>query len=385
MADTEPTAARQDDIRTEEMVLNMGPQHPSTHGVLRVMIRTDGEIILDCEPMIGYLHRCYEKIAENVSYVQNVCYTDRMDYVMAMGNNLGFCLAVEKLLGIEEEIPERAQIIRTIVVELDRIASHLVAVGTYGLDVGAGTPFFWCFRDREEILRIFEEICGQRLNYNYVRPGGVAYDMQDYLPGKILDFLDVFEPHVDEIDGLLSYNGIFIQRTANVGILPLETALSYGITGPSLRASGLRRDLRKKPGYMLYDRFDFDVPVGTGVQGTVGDCWDRYWVRVQEMRESTKIVRQAIEQLPEGDFMSPKVKSVIRPPKGDAYHAVENARGELGFYVISDGSANPYRVKTRAPSFCNISVLPAISKGCMVADMVAIIGSLDIVLGEIDR
>jgi NADH-quinone oxidoreductase subunit D len=371
------------DIRTEEMLLNMGPQHPSTHGVLRVVVRTDGEIVLDCEPHIGYLHRCFEKIAENETYIQIVPHTDRMDYLMAMGNNLGYVLTVEKLMQLK--IPERAQYIRTIVVELNRIASHMIAIGTYGLDTGAITPFFFAWRDRERILKFLETICGQRLNYSYVRVGGVAYDLQDELVPEISKFLDEFERNLDEYDQLLSYNGIFIHRTACVGVLPLHTAIDYGVTGPSLRGSGLRRDLRKDRPYCIYDRFDFDVPVGTGEKGVIGDCWDRYMVRICECRESVKILRQAIKDLPPGEFNGYGIKKAIRPPKGDCYHAVENARGELGFWLVSDGTDKPLRLKARAPSFSNISVLPEISRGCMVADLIVIIGSLDIVLGEIDR
>lgn len=375
-----------DDIRTEEMVLNMGPQHPSTHGVLRVVIRTDGELVLESSTHVGYLHRSFEKVAENCTYIQIPPYTDRMDYVCAMANNLAYAGAVEKLAGLE--VPERARYIRVIVAELNRIASHLLALGTYGLDLGAVTPFLLAFRDREMVLKIFEKLCGQRLNYSYVRVGGVSFDVTDEILADIEKFCDYFEPgSVDELDRLLSTNGIFISRTANVGVLPLDLAIAYGVTGPSLRGSGLARDLRKDAPYEVYDRFAFEVPVGRGEVGQVGDCWDRYMVRVREMRESAKIVRQAIRALPPGEFPDKKTYRAVKPPKGEVYHKIEGARGEVGFYIVSDGSAKPYRIKARGPSFSNISVLDALVArgGCMVADMVAIIGSLDIVLGEVDR
>ena len=374
------------DIRTEEMLLNMGPQHPSTHGVFRVVIRTDGEMVLESESHIGYLHRCFEKCAEGNNYIQVVPYTDRMDYLCAMINNLGYAQAVEKLMKLK--VPERAEYIRVIVSELNRIASHLIAFGTYGMDIGAVTPFLYAWRDREMLLKIFEKICGQRLNYSYVRVGGVTFDLTDEILGDIDRFCSYFEPAViDEYDALLSYNGIFISRTANVGVLPLDLAISYGVTGPSLRGSGLKRDLRRDEPYGIYDRFQFEVPVGTGEMGTVGDCWDRYMVRVREMRECVKIVRQALKSISGGDFCDKKAFRAVKPPKGEVYHKVEGARGELGYYVVSDGGVKPYRVKARGPSFCNISVLDALtSRGdCMVADMVAIIGSLDIVMGEVDR
>ncbi len=375
-----------EDVRTEEMLLNMGPQHPSTHGVFRVVIRTDGELILETESHIGYLHRCFEKIAENVNYMQVVPYTDRMDYLCAMINNLGFAETTEKLMGLE--VPERAQYIRVIVAELNRIASHLLAFGTYGMDLGAITPFLHGFRDREKLLKIFEKTCGQRLNYTYVRVGGVAFDVTDEILKDIEDFCDYFEPAIiDEYDRLLSYNGIFISRTANVGVIPSEMAIGYGLTGPNLRGSGVKRDLRKDEPYSIYDRFSFDIPTGSGEQGTVGDCWDRYMVRIREMRESVNIVRQALRGIPGGPFIDKKASVKVKPPKGEVYHKVEGARGELGFHLVSDGSEIPYRLKTRGPSFCNISVLDALTtrSDVMLADMVAIIGSLDIVMGEVDR
>ncbi|HZN57511.1 MAG TPA: NADH-quinone oxidoreductase subunit D, partial [Planctomycetota bacterium] len=348
------------DIKTEEMLLNMGPQHPSTHGVFRVVVRTDGEMVLETESHIGYLHRCFEKVAENNNYLQVVPYTDRMDYLCAMANNLGYAQTVEKLMQLQ--VPERAEHIRVIVTELNRIASHLMAFGTYGMDIGAMTPFLYAFRDREMILKIFEKLCGQRLNYSYVRIGGVTFDITDEIVADIARFCEYFEPSIiKEYNDLLSYNGIFISRTANVGVLPVELAISYGVTGPSLRGSGLKRDLRKDEPSSIYDRFEFDVPVGTGEMGTIGDCWDRYMVRIREMTESVKIIRQALDALPPGEFCDKKAFRGVKPPKGEVYHKVEGARGEVGFYLVSDGTNKPYRVKARGPSFSNISVLDALT------------------------
>ncbi len=374
------------DVRTEEMLLNMGPQHPSTHGVFRVVVRTDGEMVLETESHVGYLHRCFEKCAEGNNYIQVVPYTDRMDYLCAIGNNLAYSQAVEKLLGLN--VPERAEYIRVIVMELNRIASHLISFGTYALDLGAITPFLHAWRDREKILKIFEKICGQRLNYSYVRVGGVSFDMTEETLRDAREFVDYFEPAViDEYDSLLSYNGIFISRTANVGVLGADMAINYGVTGPSLRGSGVARDLRRDEPYGIYDRFEFDVPVGSGEMGQLGDCWDRYMVRIREMRESCKIVRQALDGIPDGPFCDKKAYRAVKPKKGETYHKVEGARGEVGFYVVSDGTANPYRVKARGPSFNNISILDAMTADgtCMLADLVAIIGSFDIVMGEVDR
>ena len=372
------------DVRTQELQINMGPQHPSTHGVLRVALWIDGEIVTRADPDIGYLHRCAEKIGESVTNIQYVPYTDRYDYLAAMNNNLGYCLAVEKVA--EVEVPERAQYIRTIAVELNRIASHLMAVGTYGLDVGAFTPFFYAFREREEILRLLEWICGARLTYNFIRIGGVMRDAPDGWLADIQKFLDLFESRLDEFDILLTHNHIFVQRTANVGVIKLEDAIAYALTGPILRGSGLRFDLRREQPYLLYDRFEFDVPIGTGIKGQVGDCWDRYWVRILEMRESVRICRQAIAQLPAGEVMAKNVRHLAFKSKpGEGYLGTENPRGELGYYLISEGGPSSYRSRIRAPSFCNLSILEKLLPGTMLADAVAIIGSIDIVLGEVDR
>jgi NADH-quinone oxidoreductase subunit D len=343
-------------------------------------------MILESESHIGYLHRCFEKCAENLTYIQVVPYTDRLDYLSAMLNNLGYAQTVEKLSGIA--VPERAEHIRVIVAELNRIASHHLAFGCYGMDLGAITPFIYAFRDRERILKIFEKLCGQRLNYSYIRVGGVSCDVTDEILREIDDFCEDFEPKlIDEYDALLTYNGIFISRTANVGVIPGDAAIAHGLTGPNLRGSGVRRDLRVDEPYGIYDRFRFEIPVGTGEQGRVGDCWDRYMVRVREMRESTKIVRQALAKIPSGEHVDKKAFKAVKPPKGEVYHKIESSRGELGFHLVSDGTAKPYRLKVRGPSFCSLSVLDTLTKAgnCMVADMVAIIGSLDIVMGEVDR
>jgi NADH-quinone oxidoreductase subunit D len=369
-------------LKTEEMVLNMGPQHPSTHGVLRLELELEGELILNVRPHIGYLHRCFEKHCEAMTYPQVIPYTDRLDYLASMYNNFGYVVTMEKFLGIE--VPERVHYIRIIMGELQRIASHLVALGTYGVDIGAFTPFLYCFRDRELILSLFEMTCGARLLYNYMWVGGLSHDLHPDFVSKAKEFVRYFSPKIVELNNLLSFNKIFIDRTANVGILPLETAINYGITGPMLRASGLKFDLRKNDPYSLYDRFDYEIPVGTGENGTVGDCWNRYYVRIREMEESLKIVEQALEQLPEGDVQS-AIPKRIKPPVGSIYGRVENPKGELGYFIISDGSTNPVRVKVRGPSFVNLEVMNALCKGHLVADVITVLGSIDIVLGEVDR
>ena len=369
-------------FKTEEMVLNMGPQHPSTHGVLRLELVLEGEIIKDVIPHIGYLHRCFEKHAEAMTYPQVIPYTDRMDYLASMYNEFGYVVAMERLMGIQ--VPERVEYIRVIMGELQRIASHLVALGTYGADIGAFTPFLFCFRDREKILNLFEITCGARLLYNYMWIGGVSHDLHPDFIHLSKEFIKEFRPNLKELNDLLTFNQIFIDRTANVGVLPVETAINYGVTGPNLRASGVNWDLRKNDPYSIYDRFDFEIPIGKGEKGTAGDCWDRYYMRVREMEESLKIIEQALDQIPEGDIAS-AIPKRVKPPVGQVYARVENPRGELGYFIISDGSLNPYRVKVRAPSFVNMEVFGELCKGHMVADVVAILGSIDIVLGEIDR
>jgi NADH-quinone oxidoreductase subunit D len=370
-------------LKTDELILNMGPQHPSTHGVLRLELVLDGEIVVKVLPVVGYLHRCFEKHAEAMTYPQVVPYTDRMDYLASMNNNHGYVIAVERLMGIE--LPERVEYIRVIMAELQRIASHLVAIGTYGMDIGAFTPFLYCFRDREYILDIFERTCGARLLYNYMWVGGLSHDVYDGFARDVADFIRKFRPTVTEVNELLNYNKIFIERTANVGVLPADVAVNYGCSGPMLRGSGVDWDLRRDDPYSIYDRFDWQVCVGDGAAGSVGDSWDRHMVRVNEMEQSCRIIEQALEKLPaEGDVQS-AIPKRIRPPKGEIYTRVENPRGELGYYLISDGTGNPFRLKVRGPCFVNLSVIDEISRGHLIADLVAILGSIDIVLGECDR
>lgn len=370
-------------LKSDQMKVNMGPQHPSTHGVLRLEIETDGEIVTEVIPHVGYLHRCFEKHAESMTYPQVIPYTDRMDYVASMNNNLGYAIAVEKIIGLE--VPDRVEYIRVIMAELNRISSHLLAIGTYGLDIGSLTPFFLAFRERERILDFFEMTCGARLLYNYIWVGGLSHDLPDGFEADVREFLDRFEKVIVEVyNPLLTENQIFVKRTANVGILPKELAINYGVTGPNLRGSGVEWDLRRDDPYSIYDRFDFEIPVGHGEKGAVGDCWDRYMVRIHEMEESIKIIRQALDGLPEGDIWEAVPKN-IRVPKGEIYGRTETPRGELGYYLKSDGGKGPSRLKVRSPCFCTLSVIPELGRGTMIADLVAIIGSIDIVLGEVDR
>jgi len=366
----------------EEMILNMGPQHPSTHGVLRLELETDGEIVRRAVPHVGYLHRCFEKHAENVDYPGVIPYTDRMDYVASMNNSLGYALAVEKLMKLE--VNARVQTLRVIMAELNRIASHLLSIGTYAMDIGSFTPFLHCFREREKILDLFEWTCGARLLYNYNWVGGVSHDIPEGFVEKTREFLRQFAPVIPELDELLSYNKIFLERTARVGVISEAMALSYNITGPNLRGSGIRWDLRKDAPYSGYESYDFTVPVGIGKFGPLGSCWDRYYVRMREMEQSIKIIRQALDRLPEGDVQE-KVPKKVKPPKGETYGRTETPRGELGYYIVSDGGNNPYRVKVKSPCFTALSILPEIAKGEMVADIIALIGSIDIVMGELDR
>jgi len=382
MMEIEKNIESKSGLKTEEMILNMGPQHPSTHGVLRLELLLEGEIITKVIPHIGYLHRCFEKHAEAMTYPQIIPYTDRMDYLASMGNEFGYVLVVEKLLGIE--VPQGVEYIRVIMAELQRIASHLVALGTYGADIGAFTPFLFAFRDREKILNLFEITCGARLLYNYIWVGGLSHDLHPNFVALAKEFVPYFRPKIKEFNELLSFNKIFIDRTANVGILPAETAVNYGISGPMLRGSGFKWDLRRNDPYSVYPKLNFDIPVGKGEMGTIGDSWDRYYVRVLEMEESLKIIEQALDQLPEGDVTS-AIPKRIKPPVGQVYARVENPRGELGYFIISNGTPNPFRVKVRAPSFVNLGIMDVLCRGDMVADVVAILGSVDIVLGEVDR
>lgn len=385
--DLDADRIRQDDLPTEEMLVNMGPQHPATHGVLRVVLRTDGEMVLEAVPHIGYLHRCAEKIGECVQPYQFVPYTDRMDYLAGMNNNMAFALAVEKLTGLEAEITPRAKYIRVIFAELNRIASHLVAIGTYGLDLGAFTPFLYCFREREYILDMFENTCGARLTYSYITIGGVTQDVPDNFIDVCTEFLDYFEPKIPEYNNLLSYNHIFVKRTGNVGVISAADAIEYGLTGPVLRGSGVNFDLRKAKPYGGYEEFEFSIPFGDGRKGRTGDCWDRYFVRMCEMEESCRIIRQGLEKLrgTAGQETLHKKGKTIKLPEDEIYLEIENPRGQLGFYVRGDGGAIPARVKARGPSFCNLCVTEKVGKNVLLGDMAAIIGSIDVVMGEVDR
>jgi len=361
----------------DEIVINMGPQHPSTHGVLRVKLRLDGERIDGSECIIGYLHRGVEKIAEHRSYQQFAPYVDRMDYVAAVSNGLGYCEAVEKLLGAEA--PPRARVVRTILTELQRIASHLLWLGTHALDIGALTPIFYCLREREEILKIFEKYCGARLTTHAFRIGGLQYETYDGFEHDVKRFCDDFGTKVDEYEQLLTGNRIWVGRCKGVGVLTAQQAIALGVTGPPLRASGVKWDLRKAMPYAAYDQYEFIIPTGMN-----GDTYDRYLVRMEEMRQSRRICLQAVENIPTGPIMA-KVGKVLKPPPGEVYHSIEAPKGEIGYYVVSDGTTQPYRVRVRPPSFTNLQAFDTMVRGHLVADVVAIIGTLDIVLGEVDR
>jgi NADH-quinone oxidoreductase subunit D len=360
-----------------ELVLNMGPQHPSTHGVLRVVLKLDGEKVLGTECIIGYLHRGVEKIAENRTYSMFNPYVDRMDYVAAVSNGLGYCEAVEKLLNVEA--PPRAQYIRVILAELNRLASHMLWLGTHALDIGAITPLFYTFRDREEILKIFEKYCGARLTTHAFRIGGCLYETYDGFEEDVKKFVKFVRPKIDEYEALLTTNRIWVERTKGVGILTAQDAIDMGVTGPVLRASGVKWDLRKAQPYAAYKDFDFEIPTREN-----GDTFDRYIVRIQEMHQSLRIVEQAVAAIPEGPIMA-KIPKVMKPPVGEIYHSIEAPKGELGYFIVSDGSTQPYRIRVRPPSFVNLQALDKMVKGALVADVVAVIGTIDIVLGEVDR
>jgi len=369
-------------LKSDLLTLNMGPQHPATHGVLRVEIKTDSEVVVEAIPHLGYLHRCMEKHCEHLDYRGVIPFTDRLDYLAAMNMEYGYVLAVEKMLGTE--VPMRAQYIRTIVLELQRIASHLMYFGTYAIDLGAFSPFLYAFQDRENILRLFEELSGARLLYNYIWIGGVWNDITDEQLTRIKNYLGEWEENFKKYHDLVGENKIFVGRTANVGVFSKEQVFDYGLTGPVLRGSGIKWDLRKDRTYGIYDKFDFNVPVGEGMKGKLGDCWDRYWVRMQEMNESIKIIRQALDGIEAGNHMG-KVPKIIKVPAGEIYMRTECPRGELGYHLISDGGKTPYRLKVKSSCFTHVSALPAIAPGMMIADLVASIGSIDIVLGEVDR
>lgn len=369
-------------LPTQEMLINMGPQHPSTHGVLRVILRTDGEVVLNARPDVGYLHRGLEKIAERVTYGQYMPFTDRLDYLASMNCNCAWAWTVEKLAGIE--VPRRAEFLRVIVSELNRISSHLIAFGAFTADMGAFTPFLYAIREREYVNDLFEAICGNRLTYNYARIGGVSADAPPGFFEKVTAFLDYFEPKLDLYNQLISYNKIFVHRLIDVAAVTPEEAVAWGLTGPNLRGSGVPFDLRRDDPYSVYPELDFKVCVGTGAMGKLGDCFDRYMVRIDEMRESVKILRQAVAMIPDGPVIA-KVPRVFKPAAGEVYARFENPRGEMGCFLISDGGLNAYRVKWRAPSFVTMGIFEKVTRGLMIADIVAVIGSFDIILPEIDR
>lgn len=363
-------------LRTEELLLNVGPQHPSTHGVFRVIVKLDGEVIREAIPVTGYLHRGTEKLAENLNYTQIIPYTDRMDYVSAMTNNYVIVNAVEKLMGLE--IPEKAEYLRVIVMELQRVASHLVWYGTYLLDIGAQSPFLYAFVEREKIINLFTELSGARLTYNYMRVGGVKWDAPEGWIDKVRDFIPYMQNRLQELHNLVSGNEIFLSRVKGVGQYDAETAISYGLSGANLRCTGVNWDLRKDQPYSIYDRFEFDVPVGKN-----GDCYDRYVVRMEEINQSLRILEQAIKQFPrEGEIL--KAPRTIRPPAGEVYAGIESPRGEIGCYVVSKGKTEPYRLKFRRPSFVNLQILPKLLVGETMTNLITILGGIDIVLGEVD-
>ena len=391
-----------EDALENEMVLNMGPQHPATHGVLRLVLRLDGETVVACVPELGYLHRGYEKLAENMTYYEFIPHTDRLDYISPMANNVAWVLAVEKLAGIEA--PPRAQYIRMMVAELARITSHLVAIGSFAMDVGAMTVFLWTLREREKVMDIWDMLCGARFTNSYTRIGGVANDVPPEALARIKWFIDQFDDNLTECEKLINTNRIFVERVDGVGVISKEEAIDLGFSGPNIRASGVDYDIRRAQPYLKYDQVDFKIPVYTE-----GDSLARYFVRVDEMRESAKIVRQVLEKMPEGETILNKPKKVlphktevytkmeelihdfmivnygINPPVGEIYHSIEGSKGELGFYLVSKGEGHPWKCKIRSPSFNNIQSLPKLVVGQMVSDVVAIIGSIDPIMGEADK
>lgn len=389
---SEPAVFDTAGLRLEEMVINLGPQHPSTHGVLRLEVLMDGEVVRQVVPHIGYLHRCFEKHAENLPYNQIIPFVDRLDYVASMNGEHAYVLGVEKMLGLEGTLPKRIEYIRVLVAEMNRIASHFIALGTYGLDLGAFTPMFWLMQDREHILRMLEWLSGSRMLYNYMWIGGLYYDLPIGFEDRVSEFIKYLYPKLDELDTILTENSIFVGRTAGVGVLPLPVAINGGASGPVLRGSGLGYDLRKIDRYSVYGEIDFNIPVGKGKMGAVGDCWDRTWVRVQEIRESLRIMEQCIIKLT-GDYRRTRdfdpqslVPGKIRPSQQEMYCRAESPKGELGFYFRSDGKTDvPVRCKVRSCSFSNLSLLSEISRGVLLADLIAIVGSLDVVMGEVDR
>ena len=392
LLESEPNFYKAADLKPGQTVLNMGPQHPSTHGVLRFELLVEGEVILGVKPHIGYLHRCFEKHAESLPYNQVLPFVDRMDYLAAINQEHAYVMGVEKMLGIDGQLPPRVEYIRVLTSELNRIASHFVAMGTYAMDLGAFTPFLWMMRDREHILRMLEWVSGARMLYNYIWVGGLFYDLPKGFEERCAEFVKYLPTKLAESKAALFDNPIFINRTANVGVLPLNVAVNYGCTGPVLRGSGIARDLRRDKPYSVYPELEFDVPVGQGELGTVGDCWDRNWVRFQECYESLRIVQQCLDKLMKehkrtADF-NPQaaVPKKIRPAAQDLYATAESARGEVGFYFRADGRSDaPMRCKARSSCLANLSVIEEMSVGLLLSDFVSIIGSLDLVMGEVDR
>jgi NADH-quinone oxidoreductase subunit D len=392
LRNSEPTFYKKEGLKKEEMLINLGPQHPSTHGVLRLEVISDGEIVKDVVPHLGYLHRCFEKHAQSVPFNQVIPYVDRLDYVAAMNSEHAYAMGVEKMLGITDQIPKRVEYIRVLVAELNRIASHFVAIGTYAMDIGAVTPFLWMMRDREHIQRLLEWLSGARMLYNYIWIGGLFYDLPVGFEERCTSFVNYLKPKLIDLENLLINNKIFIDRTAKVGVLPMDLAINYGVTGPMLRASGLNYDLRKIDGYSIYPELDFVVPVGKGAVGELGDCWDRTWVRYRECHESVRIIEQCLQKLTgehkRTQAFDPRelVPKKIRPKAQDLYVRAENPKGELGFFFRTDGrNDTALRCKARSCCFSNLSVLPEISRGYMLADLIAIVGSIDFVMGEVDR
>lgn len=395
--------AASEEFETEKFSISMGPSHPSTHGVLRLNLELDGEIVKKCDPVVGYLHRGDEKIAENMTYNQFVPYTDRLDYLAPLANNAAYAIAVEKLANLE--VPERCQAIRVLTSELARISAHLLGLGAFTMDVGALTVFMITFTEREKLYTLFEELTGARFTTSYSRIGGVTRDMPEGWMGRVLKFCDEFLPLLDDVENLLSRNRIWVDRTGDIGVISKEDAISYGLTGPNLRGSGVDSDLRRDAPYSGYEKYDFDVPIGEK-----GDCYDRYAVRTEEMRQSVRIVRQVIAQMPGGSFYNEEATHIFAPkkakiltsmeeliqnfmittegpqmPAGEVYFEAENPKGALGFYIVSKGGGVPYRLKIRGPSFCNLSIMEKVGTECMISDLSAILGSLDFVMGECDR
>jgi len=396
-------AAVPEEFQPEKMSLSMGPSHPSTHGVLRLQLEIDGETVTKADPVIGYLHRGDEKIAENMTYNQFVPYTDRLDYLAPLANNMAYAIAVERLAGVK--VPPRCEAIRVITAEMARISSHLMGLGAFGLDVGAWTVLLYSLEEREKLYKLFEELTGARFTTSYTRIGGVTRDIPEGWLGRVGAFCDQFLPILEETLRLLTRNKIFMDRTVGVGVISKADALAYGLTGPNLRGSGVGLDLRKDKPYSGYENYEFDVPVGT-----TGDCYDRYLVRGEEMRQSVRIIRQVIARFPEGPWYATDARRIFAPPKdkvlssmeeliqnfmivtegpqipaGEVYFEAENPKGVLGFYIVSKGGGVPYRLKIRSPSFCNLSIVPKVCTGCLISDVVAVLGSLDFVMGECDR